>query len=72
MEQITFAQLPFVVRFSSLTVLFISWVMFEELIIDRHNLDRLLPLYRYGNLCIYDATIITALIGLWFYLHRRN
>lgn len=70
MTQITFAQLPFLVKFSSVSVLFIGWVMIEEFIIDRHNLDRFLPLYRFGNLCIYDVTVILLLVGLWAYLHR--
>lgn len=71
MQRIAFAQLPFLVKFSSLAVLFVGWVMIEEFIIDRHHLDRFLPLYRFGNLCIYDFTVIMLLVGLWFHLHRH-
>jgi hypothetical protein len=71
MQQITFAQLPFLVKFSSLASLLVGWIMIEEFIIDRHHMDRFLPLYRYANLCFYDFTVIALLIGMWFYLHRK-
>ena len=72
MTKIRFAQLPFLVKFASILGLFIGWIIFEEFIIDRHHLDRFLPLYRFGNLCIYDITVILLLALLWAYLHRRE
>jgi hypothetical protein len=72
MDQIRFAHLPFLTKFSSVLTLFLSWVAFAELIIDRHHLDHFLPFYRVGNLCPYDLVVIAALVGVWFMLHRQS
>ncbi len=54
MQKIAFAALPGLVQFASLATIFVGWVLFAELIIDRHGLDRFLPFYRVGNLCSHD------------------
>lgn len=71
MQKIPFAALPGLVQFTSLATLFIGWVLVAELIIDRHGLDRFLPLYRVGNLCPYDFAVVLALTGAWVLLRRR-
>ncbi len=43
MDSIEFRHLPFLVKFTSLATLFLGWVAFAEIIIDRHGLDRFLP-----------------------------
>jgi hypothetical protein len=70
MALISFPQLPLPVRLATFATFFIGWVMFEELIIDRHHLDRFLPYYHVGNLCLYDLSVITILVGFWFWVHR--
>ena len=49
------------VKFSLWMVLFLAWVVFEETVIDRQGIWRYLPLYRYGNLCIYDISVAMLL-----------
>ncbi|HEX6375898.1 MAG TPA: hypothetical protein VFZ91_09260 [Allosphingosinicella sp.] len=68
---ISFRQLPLIVRLTAMIAIFLAWVLFAELIIDRHGLDRYLPLYRVGNLCPYDIAVIVALALCWHRLHRR-
>ncbi len=70
MDIIEFRHLPFLVKFASLATLFLGWVAFAEIIIDRHGLDRVLPFYRLGNFCPYDVAVIAALVAVWFVLHR--
>jgi hypothetical protein len=72
MVPIRFAQLPFLIKFSSLATLFLGWVAFAEIIIDRQDLDRFLPFYRVGNFCPYDVAVIAVLVGAWSILHRQS
>jgi hypothetical protein len=67
-----FRTLPLSVRLATAATPFIAWVLFAEFAIDRHGLDRFLPYYRVGNICVYDV-IVAALIG-WFWVaqHRRR
>lgn len=70
MDIIGFSQLPFIVKFSSLLTIFLAWVAFAEIIIDRHGMDKFLPFYRVGNLCPYDIAVVGLLAFVWFHLHR--
>jgi hypothetical protein len=70
MHRTAFSELPRFVQFSSLATVFIGWVLFAELIIDRHGIDRFLPYYRVGNLCPYDLAVILALALPWSRLRR--
>lgn len=72
MKAIIFADLPVVVKVATFATYFIGWVLFAEFIIDRHGLDRYLPFYRVGNLCVYDLGVAALLVVLWFMLHRRS
>ena len=71
MKKVMFADLPGLVQFTSLATIFIGWVLFAELIIDRHGYDRFLPFYRVGNLCPYDIAVVAALAMTWMLLRRR-
>lgn len=71
MLKIHFADLPFVVQLATMSIYFLSWVTFAELVIDRHGLDKHLPYYRVGNLCPYDIAVITILGAMWVWLTRR-
>ena len=66
MTNITFRDLPLPTRIATLLTYFWSWVLIEELVIDRHGLDRYLPLYRVGQLCTYDLVAVVVLVWLWF------
>jgi hypothetical protein len=43
---------------------FNSWVLFAELVIDRHGLAPYLPFYRIGWLCVWDvlALVLSVLV----------
>jgi hypothetical protein len=71
MQRVTFAALPGLVQFTSLATIFIGWVLIAEFVIDRHDLDRFLPLYRVGNLCPYDFAVLLLLVATWALLRRR-
>ena len=47
---------------------FMAWVMIEEFEIDRHHLDRFLPFYKVGNLCVYDLAVLMLIAVLWISL----
>ena len=70
MNRIAFKSLPLIVRISTLASWFLAWVLFAELVIDRHGLDSWLPYYRVGNFCPYDVAVIAALVFAWVRLNR--
>lgn len=71
-EASQFRTLPLSVRLATAATPFIAWVLIAEFVIDRHGFDRVLPYYRVGNICVYDA-IVAALIGMfWIAQHRRQ
>lgn len=72
MQKITFTALPELVQFASLATMFIGWVLFSEFVIDRHGYERFLPLYRVGNLCLYDVAVLIVLAAAWALLRRRR
>ncbi len=71
MQKVPFASLPGLAQFTSLATIFIGWVLFAELVIDRHGYDRFLPFYRVANLCPYDLAALLLLAAAWAML-RRN
>ena len=70
MEPIPFRTLPFAVRITTVATWFMAWVLFAELVIDRHGLNEWLPFYRVGNLCPYDLAVIALLVFAWVRLNR--
>ena len=70
-DAISFRRLPLVARVATMLTLFMAWVLFAELVIDRHGLDAYLPLYRVGDLCVYDLLVIALLAISWIRLHRQ-
>ena len=72
MKRIAFANLPAVVQIMTLVSMFMAWVMLEEFVIDRHHWDRFLPLYRYGNLCLYDLAAALLIVGFGLSLRANR
>ena len=68
---IAFRSLPLIVRLTTFANLLMAWILFAELVIDRHGLDRYLPFYRVGNLCPYEIAVVAVLVLWWRRLHRR-
>lgn len=67
MSNVPFKQLPLVVKIIVALTLFNSWVLFEEVVIDRQGLWKYLPFYKVGIFCAWDLFAL-ALIGfvVWF------
>lgn len=70
MGKIEFAELPIIVRVMTMATIFMGWVLFAELVIDRYRWDIYLPYYRYRNVCPYELVVIAGLVMYWRYLHR--
>ena len=64
------AQLMIKVTFA--LTLFNSWVLFEEVVIDRLGWGRYLPCYRPGLFCEWDAGAIVVITLMAFVLFRRT
>ncbi len=58
---------PLIVKVAVFITFFNAWVLFEELVIDRHGLWRYLPFYRVGLFCVWDVLAL-AVIGLGLFL----
>lgn len=58
---------PLVVKAAVFITFFNAWVLFEELVIDRHGLWRYLPFYKVGLFCVWDVLAL-AVIGLGLFL----
>jgi hypothetical protein len=71
-DSIQFHHLPLAVRVSTALSMFMAWVLFAEMVIDRHGLDRHLPFYRVGNLCVYDLLVALLIVTTWIWAHRRG
>jgi hypothetical protein len=61
MSKVPFKDLPFVVKAAVFVCFFTAWVMFEELVIDRHGLWAFLPLYEVGLFCLWDVLALLAI-----------
>jgi hypothetical protein len=64
-ERIAFHQLPRWVRIAAALSLFNTWVLIAEFVIDRYGLDDYLPLYRYGDVCLWDIAVIIGITVLY-------
>ena len=71
MDRVPFRSMPLAVRIATVLALFLAWVLFAELVIDRHGLDEYLPLYRVGNLCPWDIAVVALLALFWWRQHRK-
>ena len=67
MSTFTLSSLPLVVRIAVFVTFFNAWVLFEELVIDRHGLWKYMPFYRVGQFCVWDVLAL-AIIGLCVFL----
>lgn len=70
MTPIPFKSLPLIVRMATILTYFLAWLLFAELVVDRHGLDEYLPFYRVGDLCTWDVAVVALLALLWWRLHR--
>ena len=64
--------MPLWVRIASALTVLDSWVLIAEFVIDRYGLDRYLPFYRYGDICIWDFAILGAVVLAFIALSRQR
>jgi len=67
-----FAAQPLGVKVGVALAFLNSWILFEEIGIDRNGWERFLPLYRVGRFCLYDVVAISAIAVMVFWLPRRS
>ena len=74
MSKVPFKDLPLLVKAAVFASFFSAWVLFEELVIDRHGLWRFLPFYKVGLFCIRDVLALVVIGGglLWVSLRPRS
>ncbi|HYL65103.1 MAG TPA: hypothetical protein VE077_21015 [Candidatus Methylomirabilis sp.] len=67
MNQSVLGMRPWIVKLGIGLTLLNSWILFEEIVVDRHGLWRYMPYYRVGDACVWDlgATIAIAVFLLW-------
>ena len=70
MKRLAFHRLPILAQLMTMASIFMAWVLVEEFEIDRHHLDRYLPFYKVGNLCVYDLAVASLLLLIWFGIGR--
>ena len=65
-------RLPFLVRLAVALSLFNSWVLFEELVVDRLGWWRYMPCYRVGRFCEWDVAAILVIAFVTFVGFSEN
>jgi hypothetical protein len=61
MKNLSFAELPWLMRIVCGLALFNMWWSIEEFVIDRFGVWRFLPDYKVGQLCIWDLTVAVGI-----------
>jgi hypothetical protein len=73
--KIRFAQLPLSVKIAMAFTFYNTFVLFEELVIDRGGWYRYLPWYKFQHLCAWDyaaiALILVAIFGAGRFIRDR-
>jgi hypothetical protein len=54
--------LPLIVKIAIAMTAINSWVIFEEVVVDRHGLWRYMPFYRVGLFCAWDFSVLTVIL----------
>ena len=49
-----------------------SWVLFEQLVVDRYGLWRYMPFYRVTDPCVWDLAALIATVVLIISLRRAG
>jgi hypothetical protein len=54
--------LPLIVKIAIAMTAVNTWVIFEEVVVDRHGLWRYMPFYRVGLFCAWDFSVLTVVL----------
>jgi hypothetical protein len=69
---VKFRELPVSIQIGFGLTLLSSWVLFEEVVVDRTGLARLMPAYGVGTFCIWDIGALVAVLALVWLLRSRR
>ena len=58
MKTSTTLSLPLIAKIAIAVTVINTWVLFEEIVVDRHGLWRYMPFYRVGLFCVWDAAVL--------------
>ena len=72
MERMTFSRLPALAQAAVGLSLVNSWVLIAEFVIDRYGIAPYLPLYRVGDVCVWDVAVATGVIAVIVAQNRRE
>jgi hypothetical protein len=61
MSKVQFKDLPFLVKAAVFVSFMAAWVLFEELVLDRHGLWQFLPFYKVGLFCVWDVMALVVI-----------
>jgi hypothetical protein len=54
--------LPLIVKIAIALTAINTWIIFEEIVVDRHGLWRYMPFYRVGLFCAWDFSVLTVVL----------
>lgn len=66
MQAVSFKRLPLIAKVAVGMAFLNTWVLFEEIVVDRQGLWRYMPFYRVGDFCVWDLTVC-ILIAVWLW-----
>lgn len=73
MQELCFKQLPLTAKIAVGVAFLNTWVLFEEIVVDRQGLWRYMPFYRVGDYCVWDLAVsLLIFFGLWRLSSRRQ
>ena len=64
MKTSTTLSLPLIAKIAIAVTVINTWVLFEEIVVDRHGLWRYMPFYRVGLFCVWDAAVLAITLLL--------
>lgn len=73
MQSVSFKRLPLIAKVTVGVAFLNTWVLFEEIVVDRQGLWRYMPFYRVGDFCVWDLTVgLLIAVWLWRLSSRRE
>lgn len=69
---VKFRDMPVSIQIGFGLTLLSAWVLFEETVVDRTALARLMPGYSIGDACIWDAGAVVVVLTLIWVLRLRR
>ncbi|MGH9646293.1 MAG: hypothetical protein ACRD4E_05690 [Bryobacteraceae bacterium] len=72
MAKLSFKQLPLIAKVAIGVSFLNTWVLFEEIVVDRQGLWRYMPFYRVGEFCVWDLTVGLLIFGGLWWLSTRH